>query len=871
MLKGNIVKKFISVLLCVVVAAGIAASFDYGVIEATAGDEKAEGVVLNKSYDATTGCLTLESYVTGVEVTVTKSLPLDVVLVLDVSGSLCSKKTSSVYVDTLNTDIGSNFGETPPSSLTLERDINKWYIDHTDYWYTSDPNITYSNNTSEATTSFGYGAVRYYGGKWQYFSPKTNGYGGEGKWVDISTTKKVNITYYYCLNLKIAALNFIKHLQENFPDATKCRVSIIPFGNAFFQTVKSYSKYNGGTEYTFYPCSCGLTPLTSSATVFSAINSIQAKDTETSIVSGLVQAKNYFDAASNGDGNERAVVVFSDGDPNHNQMDDSEPTETKDDAVYEALRLKTAKDKTVKNKATNEQEPGYGAKVYSVYYKTSSSGETNKKNCMRGISSFYPAATGATTSKLGEMNPECIPKDGSEVDGSPYYIEASNDNLIEQFKIVSENVTTNTATTVLGKETIIRDVISDKFELNKTVDKVKAYKVPVKSINSDGSIVWDTDDLDSKEITSSLTITYNSTSQTVDVTGFDLSVNWCGKSNGEPRGNKLVVIIPILPKDGADAGTDIQTNAPGSGIVEVTPEGEEKPVEDFPFPTTDLPASIKVKAVYDSTGYAIPDSMTFSPVISASARINGYLPPDEKNYSKATTEPKSYNDIVFSKDNKQYDGVTGLLLGTAERPSTITVADNNIPAGYELVISDGTKTYGPFEGGKGTMTNPPVINVADGLELTFTYKRVTMDSGSVTIKTSVEGNLADENDSVIIIENYTQGGSAKSETDTLDGKDEKTKDNVDYGSVFSFKPTCEGYTVKVKLNGEVIEPDENGVYSFNAGTDDVVEIISIKSVEVPTGVFLDSQPYFIITLGLTAAAIYITARKKKSDLIFDGE
>lgn len=54
----------------------------------TGGSTNTPGLELRKAYDPSTGLLTLEAYATGSTTTTTSTAPVDIVLVLDVSGSM---------------------------------------------------------------------------------------------------------------------------------------------------------------------------------------------------------------------------------------------------------------------------------------------------------------------------------------------------------------------------------------------------------------------------------------------------------------------------------------------------------------------------------------------------------------------------------------------------------------------------------------------------------------------------------------------------------------------------------------------------------------------------------------------------------------
>lgn len=64
---------------------------------ATEGSTNTPGLELRKVYNPSTGLLTLEAYATGSTTTTTSTEPVDIILVLDVSGSMDDKIVSYTY------------------------------------------------------------------------------------------------------------------------------------------------------------------------------------------------------------------------------------------------------------------------------------------------------------------------------------------------------------------------------------------------------------------------------------------------------------------------------------------------------------------------------------------------------------------------------------------------------------------------------------------------------------------------------------------------------------------------------------------------------------------------------------------------------
>lgn len=182
---------------------------------------------------------------------------------------------------------------------------------------------------------------------------------------------------------------------------------------------------------------------------------------------------------------------------------------------------------------------------------------------------------------------------------SGYYLTADNATALNNiFTTISNNIQTGTASVTLGSTTVIKDVIAEAFELPEGAD-ASVIKVYTADYNSDGT--WD------EPVLSTLTPTVSG--NTVTVTGFDFSQNYCDTSNGRQDGNnnaagdfygrKLIIEIPIVVKDGFLGGNDVLTNGAGSGIY-----GEDgTAVEDFEYPSVDVAIAPVTVTVADKNVY----------------------------------------------------------------------------------------------------------------------------------------------------------------------------------------------------------------------------------------------------------------------------
>ena len=170
-------------------------------------------------------------------------------------------------------------------------------------------------------------------------------------------------------------------------------------------------------------------------------------------------------------------------------------------------------------------------------------------------------------------------------------------------------------------------------------------------LDEDGDIPADAELL---KVDANISVSYNSATQAITVTGFDYGSNFCGpiyKSGWNPKqhteqenitdgllrwqGFKIIIMIPIEMNPDAVGGPDVNTNAPGSGIF-VDNEDTQGLVQ-FKSPTVSLPVNIHLK----KTG--------LSPGESAKFRIDRAQLPDPipEGFDPASLTEWSYVSTIF--------------------------------------------------------------------------------------------------------------------------------------------------------------------------------------------------------------------------------
>ena len=110
--------------------------------------------------------------------------------------------------------------------------------------------------------------------------------------------------------------------------------------------------------------------------------------------------------------------------------------------------------------------------------------------------------------------------------------------------------------------------------------------------NPDGTIDWGPEELD---IDDDIEVSIEGTNM-IQVTGFDYASNFCGFENGVARGYKVLIEIPVKMDPNAVGGANSESNEPGSGIyADLDGDGTLDPIITYIPPKVDLPTNIYIE------------------------------------------------------------------------------------------------------------------------------------------------------------------------------------------------------------------------------------------------------------------------------------
>lgn len=366
--------------------------------------------------------------------------------------------------------------------------------------------------------------------------------------------------------------------------------------------------------------------------ITTAINNIAASGS-TRTQYGMEMANQIFANNSiEGTKRKRLVVVFTDGEPGYSLYEN-------DEAASAIMKSNTTKNT-------------YKATVYTVGCYTSNRPSNYVTNFMKYLSSNYPDANAEQKYDWDGSYWDIVPGNSAS---DKYYQTTSNASGLEKiFDNISKDITTGKTDATLSDKSIVRDIISNKFELpdNFTKGNVKVYTSAYQTNNG-----W----ADPIEMTDAK-VTINKDAKTIDVSGFAYNQEFTRekKIDGkEGYGKKLIVVISNVTA--TEAGMQMDTNTDSSAIYNPDESGDLALVKAFPQPKVDI----------DSTSYVLDYGKTVTTAasdygVSAVTKANTGKPSpyNVKLQGKYGTFAINGNDLNYTPGKINWDGIdTGYVFG----------------------------------------------------------------------------------------------------------------------------------------------------------------------------------------------------------------
>lgn len=614
-------KRIIALLLALILTVGLLPTVALAADEVTA--TKMEPVVVEDSGDNTTfrktisenddGSykVTLEAWATGKTIVEETKIPLDIVLVLDKSGSM--EETFSTKSETI-------YRKIERSDFRYNEYYWNWSEDNIGLWYKVGEKY-YKVNVDRSYDAWNVHFVYTYtyqdsNGQMQTIGTSTRRYRDPG--YDFYRKEVVNSTTTKMDALKEAATSFATTVQRKAAeDKLEHRIAVVSYStDASIETGKSaLVEVNKGT---------GL------ETVKNAINNLEA-DGGTQIDLGIKKANEIFAANEIEEGKRaRVVIAFTDGTPGlygywaadggygSNDFNTHKTANAAIQAAYSSINTYKASVYTIGifDGADNATLPNYtkDAEVEWNYNRgkweyvdknVAAQAVANSNRFMHLVSSNYPTAQGMETP--GEIN--------SELGENSFYLAASSaGELSEVFDAIGNTI--STVTTTLNDKATIVDKVPSNFTISANAENISLQVANCTGENN-GALAFATPKAAPEAVKA------ERQGNTVRVKGFNFSDKWCGKENDAYRGQKLIVSFDITHNN--YGGT--QPTNEGACIKDASDESFID-VDDPTVPvkiTEPCITGVTRSKVYDGTGFDVLSTIAEDINALADGKKNAYV------------------------------------------------------------------------------------------------------------------------------------------------------------------------------------------------------------------------------------------------------
>lgn len=471
--------------------------------------ESQNGVTVNKSVSQNTDGsyqLTMEAWAQNKVTSSTTATPLDIVLVLDMSGSMDDPMgVVTEYTSTGNEKWScEDIGYRGTTYYYKAEDGNYYRVRVANFGTRWEPVYALTYGTSEQNAE-------------QIPESKTSKDWDETLW----TGELYRVSSYHDSTTRIDALKsavgtFIDSVADSATsNNVNHRISIVKFAGQKTDDIGNETYQSGWYDYNYSQIVKGLTSVSGegASQLREAVNELDPMGA-TRADYGMELAKTALDGA--GQESKKVVVMFTDGEPTSGSDFESSVA---NDAISTARSLKQS-----------------GVTVYTIGVFSGAdpddiSGRANAY--MNGVSSNYPNAS--TYTNLGKRE-----------QGNYYFTASNSQGLNEVFEDIVEEVTTETLTVYPDTDAVLSDTLSQYFnfpdELNGNSGDITVQYVPAGSIR-DGKIIWENPAGNLPgEGNVSVQISDN---KTITIQGFDYRTNAVTQNGDTVSGGKLVVSFPI--------------------------------------------------------------------------------------------------------------------------------------------------------------------------------------------------------------------------------------------------------------------------------------------------------------------------------------
>jgi len=264
-----------------------------------------------------------------------------------------------------------------------------------------------------------------------------------------------------------------------------------------------------------------------------------------------------------GEQRNRIVIMFTDGSPTSSNGFEM--------AVANAAITNA---NTIKN--------DYGATVYAV-------------GVFAGADATSAGSSSGDVTQQSNWFMQNLSSNNGTVQSPGYYLSAADAGTLTRiFEQIASQIETGGTTSTLNEHAVIRDGIAPAFTLptGMGADAVAVETYACTGVNAQDEYTWSKNSSSlgaTVAVSSSDSSDPTTTNDQISVTGFNFAENYVGTvtddGNVTYRGNKLVILITLRPREGFIGGNGVQTNTT-AGIYE--DENATEPILVFDQPTVDV-------------------------------------------------------------------------------------------------------------------------------------------------------------------------------------------------------------------------------------------------------------------------------------------
>lgn len=583
--------------------------------------------------------VTLESWATGTVTSSSTPVPMDIILLLDQSGSMKKNFTSS-STETYN---------------NLNKKNKKIYADYRNNCYIKSGN-QYLKVTVTYQWEFGF-SNDVYTYTWNGGSHTSTGGNSKPK-IPLFYKSTTNSSTTRIAALKTAVSSFINKVNtEATTKNVDHRVAVVGFAstkdrsgnykNTELLSTKDVVNYGSVSNIDYKNA---LVSATDKTRLSKAVDRLDANG-DTYPEYGFDMANKIFaqHPIQDSGNRQRIVIMFTDGYPAPANTDNFN-VGMANNAINNAKRCKDNNAKVYTIGIFDGADPSASIENYSQNGRLNETVAANRY--MHFSSSNYPSAM-------------ALNNGGTKGEGNFYFAASNADALNDIFDTISEEISTDT--TELDDSATIIDNIPGNFAIP---EDAKNITLKVAKFQKDGTFATAT--------TAPTTVTAEHKDGTVTVTGFNFSDEWCGlNESDQPHGSKLIIEFTIHHNN---YGGTQPTNA-GASIKDK--EGNEVIKVDDPA----IPVKITEPSITGVTRSKVYDGTGFDVLSTIAEDINA-LADGEKN---------AYVDIVVTvtsgSNTYTYTISKGATTGSWDKTGLTTEKDVKIENGavssytYDLSIT----------------------------------------------------------------------------------------------------------------------------------------------------------------------------------------